>query len=198
MISSNYSHDEQSSDDLITEYERDCCEGCNARPYNKGRMKAETMRLTLDEVPQIAHMNEAITQTLHLAMTALKSVISEAADLPECSSRSECASESNDNDIHINKSRMAIAGIDLMISKSNPHFVSSKYDGSGAFGSQYCDHPSNFTPLIVELNNNPAIPKPGKRMSEKYKSHLQDLVFNIIKLVLTTSHIYSLTRCSSG
>jgi hypothetical protein len=56
---------------------------------------------------------------------------------------------------------MAVAGLDILIDSSS------------------------YEPKIVELNNNPAMPQEGKKMTPLYREHLHHLARNIIGLGLT-------------
>jgi hypothetical protein len=56
---------------------------------------------------------------------------------------------------------MAVAGLDILLDSST------------------------YEPKIVELNNNPAMPQEGKKMTPQYRDHLHHLARNIIGLGLT-------------
>lgn len=65
-----------------------------------------------------------------------------------------------DNIPHFSGVEMAVAGLDILLDSST------------------------FEPKIVELNNNPAMPQEGKKMTTRYRNHLLDLVRNIVLLGL--------------
>jgi hypothetical protein len=126
----------------------------NAVPYNFGRSKVGTERLLLEEVEELSGAGVHTTITYLMVSTFLAIQSSIQA---HCSPNI-CTSPA-DGDIPLALSEMAIAGVDLMMD-------------------------ANLDAKIVELNNNPAMPAPQKRMSSKYKQHLIEFVSHIVQLGL--------------
>lgn len=212
----------------VEEVETEICQGCRARPYNQGRVKAETNRLMLTEVPSIAHTAASITNCVAEALTALRPVIMAAvmksSSKPMYSTsnpQTESESESHNLDTEEksvchghSRAEVGIAGIDLMLSDEGPaDLVDSEclvedssveeITGDTSCRSQPQPHLQllsatpgidasglersrrSLVPKIVELNNNPAMPAPGKLMSAAYREHLVQLVGSIIRLGLS-------------
>lgn len=154
---------------LVDQFENDCCSGSHARPYNRGRVKTETTRKLLEEVPEIVHMKDAIHSCIRRAMTALQPVI--AAEL--AATHSAAANVPVPPTASFVKSEVAIAGIDLMLeTQPAPSTVTS------------LSSPPMYIPRIVELNNNPAMPGENKNMSDAYRNHLIEFVGSVIQLGL--------------
>jgi len=64
---------------------------------------------------------------------------------------------------NVPRNSMGVAGIDLIVEKV----------------------PGGFRAFLLEVNNNPAMPGPDKRMSERYRKHLVSLVGGFIRLGLS-------------
>lgn len=138
------------------EVENECCGAGNARPYNEQRNKGRTERYLIEEVPELNHsaVRAAIHNCVRSCMQAIKPGVLQRSKGAVTSTPSSSGSE-------IAPSTLAIAGVDLLIS------------GDCAAG---------FTAVIVEINNNPAMPAPHKHMSPLYRAHLVDMAANIMKL----------------
>lgn len=144
-------------------------EGC-AIPYNEGRNKSETQRFHLDEIDDLSGSYMAIHTVVSTAFKALATPIQINDD-----------NESNQYDFHRNNqfktNRIAVAGIDVVVeiackSTSDLH---DKHIRNG------------FRAYIIEVNSNPALASPDKRMSDKYKAHLDNFIYGIVKLGLNAS-----------
>lgn len=139
------------------EVENECCGRGNARPYNEQRNKGKTERYLVDEIPELSGCKDAMTRVLRESMKAMK----------------ERILSRNSGDVKSSSSTMAIAGVDLLVSRKDPSEINE--DSS---------NPDPFNAYIVEVNNNPAMPHPDKHMSTKYRQHLVKLVSSILKLGL--------------
>lgn len=171
-------YDENAGADNLSDlelFEIECCKGGTARPYNRDRVKAETMRYMLEEIEEVAHMHAAIADCVRTAMVALQpSIMAHMGDQGDAGASGvdaeDTAKDSSDETIH-----MAIAGIDLLLSDDEVRRPNEGLDGSQMV----------LVPKILELNNNPAMASPGKLMSDKYRSHLVLLVTRIMELGLS-------------
>jgi hypothetical protein len=137
------------------------CANTNAVPYNYGRNKAKTERLVLDEISElnIAPIKTKIVEV----MTRLGRVICDN----HVNLLTNQALEQKQNNGSGSLVECAIAGVDLMIDTSSDGGI--------------------YTPHIVELNNNPAMPKADKLMSEKYRQHLVGFMSDIVCLGMNIS-----------
>jgi hypothetical protein len=152
----------------IEEFERYCCEGTDARPYNKDRNKSVTDRYVFDEIKELLIGKEIVRTCVHDAMIALKMPI-----LNQIKGHSDIITSDeylhNNDKFPCKHSEMAIAGIDLMLEVPLGH-----QNGSPV-----------LTAFILEINNNPAMAGESKRMSKLYKEHLIDFAKNLIQLGLS-------------
>jgi hypothetical protein len=152
----------------IEEFERYCCEGTNARPYNKDRNKSVTDRFVFDELEELLIGKEIVQTCVHDAMIALKiPILNQIKGHSDVIKNDECLH--NNDKFYSKHSEMAIAGIDLMLEVPS---------------GQQNDSPV-LTAYILEINNNPAMAGESKRMSELYKEHLIDFAKNLIQLGLS-------------
>jgi hypothetical protein len=83
---------------------------------------------------------------------------------------------------------MAVCGVDLMVTHTNPHEASVEIDNSGAAGrdcgisATLCSagrgpvSAPSFHCVLLEVNNNPALPVPGKLMTSAYSQHVVHMV----------------------
>eukprot|EP01041_Mallomonas_annulata_P006069 gene6069-12244_t len=179
--------------DLVLAMERECCGNSSARPYNRDRNKTETNRLLLRELSEIAHMDIAVSDCVKTAFLALRPAIEKAlleAHKKKGSGGGERTSSSFSADSHPSEMGdggagivpMAIAGVDLMLSVSECNDIGTV----GSVGGSVV-----LTPLIVEINNNPAMPGSNKLMSDEYREHLIQLCSRMMRLGLSngTDHV---------
>lgn len=142
-------------------YDKECCSGTNARPYNKDRNKKETLRFITSEIDEISLSRTAVNDCITRAFNALKPFIQNQIN------------EQNNNDNTNNnttRNRIAISGVDLVISKKQ-------------------DNDNEYEALIVELNNNPSCVDVKKKMSDSFNLHLKQLLSDIIILGLSSGKI---------
>lgn len=167
--------------------ENECCGSGNARPYNEKRNKTLTERHLISEIPELS--GPEVRDAIHRAMTgcfrAIKeNVLSHGSGRPTGSVQHPAASESDDtalSTIRILPSTMAVAGVDLLVSRSDGD---SNCAGCDAF--------------IVEINNNPAMPKEDKHMSDAYRRHLLDLADSILLLGMRAAVVDSDCDATDG
>ena len=172
-------------------FEAQCCEASNAIPYNRNRVKAETNRLLLSEVEEIQHAHSAILATVRSALLSLKpSILSHSRRSSPTETEGERGGDGahglphdSTDECHIDSRSMAIAGIDLMLKET--YYVNDESRDIGTETSLHSgatDKSVVLTPLIIELNNNPAMPSPNKRMSALYREHISRFVESVIRL----------------
>ena len=158
-INDSDNHNDNDAGDLNS-YDRLCCKGTEAIPYNLDRNKKETARYLISEVEEISSSSasEAVTECVVTAFLSLQPYIVDKII------------EQNKIEDHIpNRTKLAIAGVDLVLK--------SKVDSSG------------FEALIVEVNNNPSMVQSSKKMSEKFNHHLKQLLSDIALLGLSNGKI---------
>jgi len=142
-------------------YDKECCLGTNARPYNKDRNKKETLRFITSEIDEISSSRTAVNDCITRAFNALKPFIQNQIN----------EQHNNDNSTNTNtRNRIAISGVDLVISKKQ-------------------DNDNEYEALIVELNNNPSCVDVKKKMSDAFNLHLKQLLSDIIILGLSSGKI---------
>jgi hypothetical protein len=140
----------------MEEFEEVCCAGGVGRPYNQDRNKADTERVMLHEVPELAAANDLVLATVRDAMMALQPAIVARRTRDALTKEGHAAA---------NRTQMAVAGLDLLVEREQPD--------SGAFRA-----------YLVEINNNPAIPQQHRKRSPLYHAHLVRTVANMIRLGL--------------
>ena len=141
------------------------------RPYNEGRNKTLTDRVTLMEISKQLELelglmegestklqDKILSHVLHTMQALQEQIISnvkppEELPFPVSSSSTSFTSLSD-----LSRNEVAVVGIDILLS-------------------------STGQPYILEFNNNPAMPQQHKRMSDAYKEHLINLMSSIKKLV---------------
>ena len=143
----------------VEEFEEACCAGGAGRPYNLDRNKAETERVMLHEVPELAGAHEVVLAAVRDAMMALQ---------PAIVARRTRDALTKEGHAVANRTQMAIAGVDLLVEREQPD--------SGAFRA-----------YLVEINNNPALPQEHRKKSAHYQVHLVRMVANMLRLGLAYS-----------
>ena len=73
--------------------------------------------------------------------------------------------------------RVAICGVGLMV-------AGGLGGGAEKEGGEEKGHGAGFTAFIVEVNNCPAMPKPGKRWSTLYEKHIVTFLRRLVELGL--------------
>ena len=149
----------------------------DARPYNEKRNKQLTERYVISEIeeliPAIPCLEDCVKRTLSgLKHTILSKVIQE-----------EIGDDYSDRD-----ERMAVVGIDLLVTESAATQCFDEDSKASASGRR--ESLSKYSAFVVEMNHNPAMPNPAKHhMSSKYKEHLLVLVSSLILLGLEAVEI---------
>lgn len=146
----------------VEEVEEECCGEGYARPYNEQRNKSQTERCLLEEISSLASARSAILDCTRRAFTALKPSIFEQHQRSQ-----ESSPERKTEEVH-----MAVLGVDLLVSRSPKEGIASE---------------DTFRAVMVEVNNNPAMPGNGKRMSSLYRAHLVEMVAGIVAVGLQAS-----------
>jgi hypothetical protein len=126
-----------------------------AVPYNHHRNKEETNRMLLEEVEELVDAASAIHKVVIEAFLGLQTSIT--------SQNEESATEIDE------EQHLAIAAIDLVVER-----CSSDDDEEDACSSR------GYRAYILELNSNPAIAGEKKRMSDRYREHLQRFVTSLM------------------
>lgn len=143
--------------------EEECCGDGNARPYNEQRNKKRTNRLMLEEIESMEAGRETIRACVISAFSALKESI-QARHITKAASKVNSIRDEN----YVS---MAIVGVDLLLSQQQ----------------SASSNPNGFRAVIVEVNNNPAMPGENKQMSVMYRAHLRDMVSAFMLLGLSTT-----------
>ena len=92
----------------LSSYDKQCCLGTTARPYNKDRNKKETHRFLTTEIDDISNSNVAVNACIIRSFNALKPYIQLQIN------------EQNKNDnTNTNRTKLAIAGVDLVLQKND-------------------------------------------------------------------------------
>jgi hypothetical protein len=142
----------------VQQFENDCCENTTAIPYNFNREKALTERFLLEEIEDISSSYSDIKACVVTAMTHLKpTIISDATRDTLIPPPVTSTTEPN------NITRIALAGVDLVLTEIT-----------------LSDNQKKLIPKIVEMNNYPAMPSIDKKMSVKYRGHLEKLVKSLL------------------
>lgn len=159
-------------------FEDEITTGTTAKPYNRGRNKSVTDRALLWEMEgNIPLARDQVLACTRDALVALKSKIED--HIAKSHSLVSVPSDSNGGDpLSYLTSMVGICGIDLMLSQENEDTTSAQ-----ATNTEACTQ-TGYHCHIVELNHNPAMPGPSKRMSSAYREHLKRLVRDIVKLGL--------------
>jgi hypothetical protein len=131
-------------------FDNEMCSTSNAKPYNRNRIKSETGRFTLDEI-----LADFSSSSYNIYDIIRQHVVQSMNDLQASIQNkfSTMATPPESNEFQL--TQIAIAGIDVMVDK-------------------------DYTPYIVELNNNPAMASEHKLMSDAYKLHLIAFVQNMV------------------
>lgn len=172
------------------------CGASGARPYNRGRVKAETERLLMGECAELASpaATAAVARCMQDTFVALAPAIRAAA--------------AGDGGVARNPGegmRVAVGGVDLMLAcgsnadKDGKHESattdgirnSTSKSGGGLEGdgtepndrSPHGDEEStSFRAFVLEVNYCPAMPKKGKRWTDAYRSHLLAFLRAVVEL----------------
>eukprot|EP01039_Chlorochromonas_danica_P004671 gene4671-5118_t len=152
--------------------EQECCGESYARPYNEKRSKGDTERYLLDEISALLPCKETLEHCLVDVFSAMQKQII---------APSAGALQQSESTV-LGEASLAILGVDLLVSSGS---VAGSYRVS-----------------IVEVNNNPAMPRPEKQMSEAYHRHLVTFVRSVSDLAAYHSLSSSLSppwdRASRG
>lgn len=138
--------------------ENECCGNSNARPYNEKRNKGDTERYLLKEISELVSSEKAIRDCVMTAFTALAPKLSARADAYQLLKQQSSPTRADEVSL-------SVVGIDLLVRRKETS-------------------DDEFEALIVEVNNNPAMPGSAKQMSPAYRQHLIDFNQSIISLGL--------------
>jgi hypothetical protein len=153
--------------------EEECCGKGFARPYNEKRNKKLTYRYMIEELPELIPTIPVITERLQECFSDLKDLLLRER---EEAIKQTTASQSSTGSGTVT---LSVIGIDLLVS---------------ATGSEK----NPYEVKIVEVNNNPAMPKKGKLMTERYESHLMIFHQAITGLTLHQSFVGNESFCTVG
>lgn len=167
--------------------EAECVGRGHARPYNEGRNRKLTRRVLLSELTgcELEGAKEAVHRCVAAFFKAACPVISQRAKDATTTSTStdeekgrlserDCAGceiggkgQESLLTVEVRSQSLAIIGVDLVVCREERR-------------------PDKMRAYIVEVNNNPAMPQPGKHsMSPAYKSHLEEMATAILSLGLS-------------
>ena len=191
--------------------EVELCGGGGARPYNRARLKPETERLLCAECEELATdaVDRAIRECTAKAFAALKPAIRERAEAQAAQTAAAFAARAVEMGVtnaqhgarHV---RVAVCGIDLMVCHDTHAEASPEppwpqqparllYSGAGGGSSpggapgastNHADASTGYRAYILEVNNNPAMASPAKRMSEAYRAHVVAFARSLVELCL--------------
>ena len=182
-------------EDIVTptlQADLDFCVHCSdgALPYNFGRSKTHTERMTMSEADGnlgSLYTQEKVTKVMLVAFKALKSKIisksihestSDRAFFERKSSPVHLADDDESMECHINKG--------LMLQMKNESCALCMAE-MGIIGADLIVEEFTMRPYLVEINNNPAMPAQHKTMSEGYRQHLVEFVGAIVSLGISAA-----------
>ncbi len=153
---------EKDGEEVVGEMELELshCIGCapNTRPYNYLRNKRATERYTLTELSELAGASERIESLLQSVGSRLTDLLTHPSSTTTTTSSSTTATTTTSiTAAELKLTECAIIGCDLMLDQ-------------------------DLKPYLVEVNNNPAMPGPGKNMTELYRFQLVGMVADMLRL----------------
>lgn len=182
------------------ELENEYCGRGHGRPYNEHRNKGQTERYLLSELPELDGSHVSVTDCMMELFAKLKPVLlhrqranasqsgtagqeglghifDAQAILTALQGAQNCDTQTSTvpNPSHSHRAEVAIVGVDLVLNRASCASCTTK---------NVAGEPdrSLFSAKIVEINNNPAMPAPGKNMSAPYREHLVSFVSGMMEL----------------
>ena len=134
------------------------------------------MRLCLSECPELVASYACLQSTCHGFLCSLQTLYQNAADgLPgdQLLAQKGVTLQDTANALkNANLHRMAIVGLDLLVSHSDHNSYDNNIDKS-------------YVAFLLEANCNPALPQPSKhRMTPLYYKHVKTLCKNLMEFGL--------------
>lgn len=148
----------ESSNELVeldAEYEQQVCQGGNAVPYNKGRVKSDTERYLLHEIPEVQRAAGVIHDSVRSAFVSLQDAL-----------QSRCHDRGSDN-IPAGRELVAVIGADLLVVRNE--------DREEGFCSYILE--ANNNPAMANPSKH--------KMSTLYRQHCIDFCHDLLRLGLT-------------
>ena len=112
LLTSNTNNNDNDDDDPIdtgdlSSYDKQCCLGTAARPYNKDRNKKETHRYLTTEIEDLKSSSSAVNDCIVRSFNALKPFIQNQIN------------EQNKESTNTKRTKLAISGVDLVLHKTD-------------------------------------------------------------------------------